>query len=272
MSRLWFAQPLETVATYWRIARRDGVTLGFTTHDRDLAFDGLVHRAAPGMTPAAIRLNPGFAADSAEIEGILSHDAIAAEDLSAGRYDNARIAIGLVDWESLERHRLHTGTIGTVSAEGGRFAAELRSRKAELSRDPVPRTGPSCRAEFCGAECGLGSAHYTHRAVLNAVDREANSVTVAGGPAPSMLVGGWLRWRDGSAAGLRSEIVAIDGDAVVLGDLLPSDLANGARVMLREGCDRLLQTCATRFANAVNFRGEPYLPGNDLIARGPRAA
>ena len=67
MSRLWFAQPLETVATYWRVIRRDGVTLGFTTHDRDLAFGGLTHRSAPGMTPAAIRKSGGFAPDDAEV-------------------------------------------------------------------------------------------------------------------------------------------------------------------------------------------------------------
>jgi hypothetical protein len=43
----------------------------------------------------------------------------------------------------------------------------------------------------------------------------------------------------------------------------------GTRVELREGCDRRLETCATRFANAINFQGEPFLPGNDLITRYP---
>ena len=55
MSRLWFAQPLETVATYWRIARRDGVTLGFTTHDRDLAFDRTDFAQAPNTAIAGRR-------------------------------------------------------------------------------------------------------------------------------------------------------------------------------------------------------------------------
>jgi hypothetical protein len=38
-------------------------------------------------------------------------------------------------------------------------------------------------------------------------------------------------------------------------------------VILREGCDHTLPTCAERFANAVNFQGEPFLPGNDLVVR-----
>ena len=43
----------------------------------------------------------------------------------------------------------------------------------------------------------------------------------------------------------------------------------GARVELIEGCDKSLATCAARFANALNFRGEPYLPGMDLLTRYP---
>jgi hypothetical protein len=41
------------------------------------------------------------------------------------------------------------------------------------------------------------------------------------------------------------------------------------RVQLREGCDHVLETCANRFANAVNFQGEPFLPGNDLLTSYP---
>ena len=48
---------------------------------------------------------------------------------------------------------------------------------------------------------------------------------------------------------------------------LPDDLTVGARAIAIEGCDHTLATCASRFANAVNFRGEPFLPGNDLLVR-----
>ena len=85
MSRVFFAAELETAASWWRIFRRDGVTLGFTTHDRDLWFDGVLHRAAPGMLPAAIRLTAGFEDDPGDVEGALSHDSIAEADLARGR-------------------------------------------------------------------------------------------------------------------------------------------------------------------------------------------
>ena len=43
----------------------------------------------------------------------------------------------------------------------------------------------------------------------------------------------------------------------------------GALVELIEGCDKSIATCAARFGNALNFRGEPYLPGVDLLTRYP---
>jgi hypothetical protein len=40
-------------------------------------------------------------------------------------------------------------------------------------------------------------------------------------------------------------------------------------VEVSEGCDKSIATCAGRFGNAANFRGEPYLPGVDLLTRYP---
>jgi len=42
-------------------------------------------------------------------------------------------------------------------------------------------------------------------------------------------------------------------------------------IELVEGCDKRLETCLSRFGNVVNFRGEPFLPGIDLLTRYPGA-
>ncbi len=201
MSRVWFSQALETAATFWRVLRRDGVTLGFTTHDRDLWFDGVLHSSTPGMVPSSIRRSADFEPDSAEVEGALSHDSIAASDLAAGRFDGARVLIGVADWENGERELLYRGEIGSVLEESGRFTAALQSRKAELQRDPIPRTSPSCRALFCGPGCTLNAVRFTHEATLSGFDLDENSVTLTTLATPASLVGGTLRWLDGPHAG-----------------------------------------------------------------------
>ncbi|WP_274603630.1 phage BR0599 family protein [Polymorphobacter multimanifer] len=34
---------------------------------------------------------------------------------------------------------------------------------------------------------------------------------------------------------------------------------------LWEGCDRRFATCSGRFGNGRLFRGEPHVPGNDML-------
>ncbi|MBD3730710.1 MAG: DUF2163 domain-containing protein [Sphingomonadales bacterium] len=271
MSRVFFREELEGVATFWRIHRRDGVTQGFTTHDRDLWFDGVLHRAAPGMLPSAIRRTADLSADSADVAGTLSHDSIAGADLSAGRYDGAVVQIGAVDWHNLDRAVLYNGAIGDVSASDAGFTAQLRSAKVEFEKDPVPRTSPTCRAEFCGPGCTLSPARFTREALSVACDGDANAAEFAGVDAAAML-DGIVRWIDGPQAGIAMRVVG-DGPAGLLLDT-PLDPATtpGMRALLREGCDHTFATCQARFGNGANFQGEPFLPGNDLLARYPVGA
>lgn len=265
MTRAFLDRELDTVATFWRIWRRDGVALGFVTHDRDLWFGGITHRAAPGLTPSAIRRTAGFADDGADVEGALAHDCIAEVDLASGRYDGAAVAIGAVDWETLEHAVYYHGTIEQVERDAGAFSAALASAKAAMATDPVPRSSPNCRARFCGPGCGLSPARFTRRVVVSDVEGERVSFAAID---PSLYAGGELRWRDGPMAGLGAEVLAADASGFLL-DPAPSGIEPGAQAFLREGCDHTIATCAGRFGNAVNFQGEPFLPGTDYLAHYP---
>ena len=268
MSRVFFDRELDTVATFWRIYRRDGVTLAFTTHDRALWLEGILHHAAPGMVPSALRQTLGFEDDGAEIDGALAHDLITAADLDNGRYDEAQILVGAHDWESGENAIFYRGTITGVAREAGGFIAELRSRKAEFAVDPIPRTSPTCRARFCDQGCGLSAIRFTHRLRVTQVDHDANTLRLAGVDTAA-FAHGELRWLQGDQLGQRSGLLRQADGALLLDKPIPPDIGEGSPAVLREGCDHRLQTCADRFANAINFQGEPHLPGNDLLAQYP---
>lgn len=265
----FFSTELEGVATFWRILRRDGVALGFTSHDRSLWFDGVLHRAAPGMVPSAIRLSGGLDADSAEVSGALDHAAICADDLQIGRYGGATILIGAINWESRESAVLYRGTIGAMSHHSGQFTAQMDSAKTALFVDPVPRTSPACRAQFCGPGCNLSPALYEECPALIGFSREGNWVRFDVSD-PALFLDGEIVWFDGPMAGLRQQILAHDDGELTLDSPLAAGLVPGMHARLRQGCDHSLETCRDHFANAANFRGEPYLPGNDLLARYPR--
>jgi uncharacterized phage protein (TIGR02218 family) len=41
----------------------------------------------------------------------------------------------------------------------------------------------------------------------------------------------------------------------------------GDAFRIAAGCDKRFSTCREKFANAVNFRGFPHMPGNDFVLR-----
>ena len=262
-------RPLVTIAWCWRIERRDGVTIGLTSHDRDLVVDGLVHRAAPGMTPSAIVRTDGLEADTTDASGALTSDAIAEDDLLAGRWDGARVRLSAIDWsDGSGRVDLGHGSIGAVDIKDDAFTAELAGATAALERPVVESTSAECRAELGDRRCRVPLGPRRRFARVTAIDERTVTLDAAE-PTPGAYAGGRLRWFGGANGGLAAALAASDGATVTLRMPPAFAVEPGALVELVEGCDKSVATCAARFGNVANFRGEPYLPGIDLLTRYP---
>jgi uncharacterized phage protein (TIGR02218 family) len=130
-----FAQHLAgevtTLATCWRITRRDGVVLGFTDHVRDLEVDGITYKAASGYTRAAVRSTADLAVDNLDVESVFADDGITEQDLRTGRYDFAEVRMFLVNYEDLAQGvlKLRRGWLGQVEIRDGIYVAELRGMR-----------------------------------------------------------------------------------------------------------------------------------------------
>jgi uncharacterized phage protein (TIGR02218 family) len=263
---------VATVALCWRLERRDGVTLGFTTHDRDLSIGGLVYRAAPGMLPSSITRSDGFDLDTLDVEGALTSDAITAADLKAGRWDGAAVFVFMVDWEDAgdDTVPIARGELGEVSIKSDAFEAELKGPTAALERPAVEQISSECRARLGDKRCRVDLAPLTRTARVAATFSEQEIELDVSQPTDSWRYGR-LRWLTGANSGLESAIMGSEGATLRLRDPPAAAAAIGDLVEVMEGCDRRLASCAGRFGNAVNFRGEPHLPGMDLLTRYPGA-
>lgn len=269
MRTRWFDRPLETIAMLWHVERTDGVALGFAAHDRDIVIGHVVYHAAPGMLPSAIEMDDGFDPLDMDIGGVMSHGLIRADDLQAGRWDHAAVRVGLTDWERPQDGVVWFwhGHLGGVSVHGQSFSAELRGLKARLDQPFTPVTSPSCRAEFCGQGCGLSRAGYERVVELDVVGDDGLGFAGLDAFGAADFVHGQLRWISGGNAGLDGAVIAQNAAALVVDARLADAPQPGDRALLIQGCDKSLATCAGRFGNAANFRGEPHLPGNDLLTR-----
>jgi uncharacterized phage protein (TIGR02218 family) len=258
---------LTHLALCWRLVRRDGVALGFTSHDRPLLVNGLRHESRPGMSPSAVVLSDGVSADDMEVAGALSAGALTGTDLLAGRWDGARLDLFLVDWRDPDAGQqwLAEGTLGDVAVGTGAdagFTAELIGPGAALAASVVESCSPECRAELGDVRCKVDLRPRERLATVTAIAQD--KVQIAGIVAADHVHGD-LAVMDGPQAGLVRRLLAEDAGWLVMDE--PLALATGTRVRLREGCDKRFVTCRDRFANARNFRGEPHVPGADLLTR-----
>lgn len=263
----WLQGELTTMAFCWRLERRDGVVLGLTSHDRALELGGLVYEAAPGMAPSAIERLDGLSPGNVELAGAVSSGALAASDLVAGLWDGAGLKLFAVDWTAPDADPLLLlrGELGGVTLRDGAFEAEFNGAAAALDRPIVPETSPSCRAALGDRACRVDMAGRRRIIAVTAVSQDV--VTVEGALLPGAYAFGRLRWIDGANAGLSCEILANGPAALTLADPPVFAVEAGARAEIVEGCDKLFATCRDRFGNGINFRGEPHLPGNDLLTR-----
>lgn len=256
-------------ALLWTVARRDGVTIALTGHDRDLVVDGVTYHAAPGMTPAAIERRDGLDPAATEVRGALTAGAITERDLLAGRWDGAHVTMAMVDWNApAHAVPLAEGSIGAVEIDRDGFGAELRGAAAALDRPVAEETSAGCRAALGDRRCRVPMAARRRFARIVSADGATLTLDVSE-PVTGAYGGGRLRWFGGSNAGLHGAIAASDGATVTLRTPPPFPIAAGVLVALTEGCDKSIATCGARFGNAANFRGEPYLPGIDLLTRYP---
>ena len=265
----WLREEVVTLAWCWRLSRRDGLYLGLTSHDRDLIWGGLVYRSAPGMRPSALETQDRLDVSTMDLQGAISSEAIRAEDLDAGRWDGAAMQLYVTDWTdpAAAPVLMAEGVLGAIERRGGEFSAELQGVMRALDRPICPATSPSCRASLGDRACRVNLAPLTYRRMVTALD--GAEVTLNAAVTAGKLGFGRLLWLDGPNCGVETPIAVQAGVKLMLAEPPPLLMDLPQPVRLIEGCDKQLATCKNRFANALNFRGEAHLPGNDLLTRYP---
>lgn len=259
-----------TLCNAWRVVRRDGVVLGFTDHDRDLDVDGLTYLAASGFEASETEDGNSLSAEGGDVSGGFSADAITAEDLSAGRYDGAKVEVFLVNWQATgQRLLLRTAELGEVRREGGLFRAELRRLTHTLDQVKGRIYGRQCDAVLGDARCGVNLAAYRATATVSAVTDDMHiEVTGLSGFVERFFRYGVLSFTGGAAAGLSADIEdhrkAAGADSLTLWLPMAAGVAVGDTLQVTAGCDKRFSTCKVKFNNRLNFQGFPHMPGSDF--------
>ena len=272
------ASGATTLCNCWKITRKDGSVQGFTDHDKALTFSNVTFEAETGFIGTENIARIGLAVDNIEVHAALSSGRLQESDLINGLYDNAEVEVYLVNWQAPDEHVLMTkGNIGEVRRGQLSFMAEIRGLAHHLQQPQGRMFQSRCDAELGDGRCQvqLNNATYTATATLQHIDAEQ---TLQTNELPTYSTnwfkGGQLEWLSGLNQGAVFEVKAhqtlTDQTSVLkLWQKINTAPAVGDQFKLTAGCDKLFQTCQTKFANQLNFRGFPHIPGNDFILSTP---
>ena len=258
---------VTTLATCWKVTRRDATVLGFTDHDSNLIVDSVTYLASTGFTPTAIANSADLAVDNMDVDGVLDSSAITEADILAGIYDGAAIEIfqvnaqNLADGSMILRH----GTIGEVQMNNGQFTAEIRGLSQPLSQTIGELYAPACRAKFGDSRCGFNVASVTVSGNVSSVTSRQVFTDTSLTQDAGYFNFGKVTFTSGANNGLSMEVKRFAGGEVTLVLPMPYDITAGDSFSIVAGCDKSFSTCIKRFSNAVNFRGEPHVPGTDKM-------
>jgi uncharacterized phage protein (TIGR02218 family) len=268
-----------TLATLWRVVRRDGVVFRFTDHNQNITYGGETYLAAIGYQRSAVSSGADLAVDETELVGLIDAGSILESDLRAGLWDGAAVRIFLVNWADLTQGelKLRRGTLGEVIVDDrGAFRAELRGLAQPLQQPVGAIYQAECRADLGDSRCLIDltfGAGWTQQAAITSVTDSVTYGMAAGlaGFADGWFDGGVVIWQSGANAGVAREVIAWTQAGRVLSLLAPPPFAPAVSdvLNLQPGCDKRWATCRDKFSNRFNFRGEPLVPGANAIIGGP---
>ncbi len=276
---------LATTALCWRLTRTDGVVQGYTTHTDDLVIDGVTYEARSGYTPATADNRSDLSVNTIDVTGYVSSEAITEADISAGLLDYAEVLYFVVDYTNVggspdEKAILMRGHIGEITLVDGVYIAELRGLSQHLQQRVGETVGGTCRAQFgSGAEvsavnrCGFDVSTVTVTGEVSSVTDALNFTDDARTEETGYFDFGVITFTSGDNAGFSKEVKRYaltgspNGANIQVFEAFPYAVVAGDQFDIYPGCDKTPGTCRDTYSNFANFRGDPYLIGNDDLAR-----
>jgi len=287
------ASEATSLAELIRITPVVGSILAFTSHTQNLTVGGQLYLSRPGMRVSLVKSNLRMEIDASEGAGFFQSGTISLADVLRGKFNDAIFERRFCNYDDVSQggYTFQSGYIGRVSVNDNVFSAEMRGLLGVLSqpvgrilsrRCDVRRLGDSrCKFDMTSTQLGTGVAFRQSLTVSVVVDQITIQVTGAsigsdGGGSTDWFRAGVMTWLTGANAGYESEIAStslgLGGEKTLsLLNAPGQDIVVSDTLYAYAGCDRTTNHCFGKFRNAaqtngnlVNFRGFPYLIGDDL--------
>lgn len=254
-----------------------GAAIRYSAGDMAVTINGNTYALGPIIKRGETNLSVGievdtldvtFAADaSVTINGVPILQFIAAGGLDGARLMLERAFTSAPGQPWVGMVALFTGRVS--DAQASRYEAPLTvTSDAELLNVMIPRNvyQPGCSNTLFDGTCGLlKSAFAATGTATTATDTLRTAFTTGLAQSAAYFALGWAVGLTGANAGIGRTIKTFAAGVIGTVQPWPLAVAVGDTFTVYPGCDKTQATCATKFANVIRFRGQPYVPAPETV-------
>jgi hypothetical protein len=246
-------QPNLTFCWCWLITRLDGLMVGFTSIDLELAIASVVYRPFTGFEPGAAQWSQGLdKTDSQTLAGIL--------DLPAS-FESSRT-------NPLKFIELPRGYIAEIKSNNLGYEIKVKDELSLLDRSIGTNTSMTCRCNLGDDRCRVNLTPFTWQVTVTEAESRRNFKILGNFP-DNYFDRGRLKFTSGNNAQIHRDIGFHVGSSLILYEPLPFEINVGDTLTVISGCVKTELACVVKFRNFANFQGEPDIPTTDLAINTP---
>lgn len=258
-------QKNNNIINCWNIILNNGKHLNFCDAEENVKIDGLEYIADPTFFRSASEKGLSGKGSNIELSGIISASEICYEDVKNGLYQNALVEVFLYNKGTSSRMTTtFYGYISRIDFSDDRLTAQLRDFATSLGNKFGDIYSPQCRVELGSAKCGVNLEDHRFEVRIEKI-LSPTKLQIS-----RKFVSNYLKYARFKVVKEpeKSSVQHIDSNAGKVITLLkpfefPLDGIIDAEITI--GCDKTIETCSARFCNAINFRGEPFVPNLDKV-------
>lgn len=271
--QILLSRGMATLASGLKLVRRDGLTLGFTSHNRDRTVDGQLYEAGPGLMLTSLSGAEGFAVDDQELSTLDDGSVFSTAEIFNGLWRGARFWIIRYNWVTgVLVETLMAGTLGEISVRRSTLVIELRGLQQYLQQGIGALSTKTCRNRLGDARCGLDLAPFTFTGTVTSSAGNATFTASGLTQDPDYFGEGLIEWLTGGNAGMQSKVRTHATGGVItmcFPGFAPIEVGDTFEIVA--GCrKRLQEDCRDKFDRVLFFRGEPHRGSIDQLTKPPR--
>lgn len=252
---------ITKIVTCIKITIKNLDHLYLTDSDQDVVFENITYRAITSFTPNSIINSNELAHDNFSISGVVDNIYITEEKIKKGSLSNAYLEVFTINVleKTLKKNILKTGWIGEVKYSNGSFVIDVNSIGHKTKNLIGNCYSYDCRAKFGDQFCKKKLSDYSFEGSVTFIKDSYSFVDEKRNEPDDYFSKGLIIFETGEYIDKTYNIRSFNNKIIILEQALR--LGIGDKFKIIAGCDKTLDSCSKKFDNVLNFRGEPFIPG-----------